>query len=50
VGVWQCSQALLILEFALGPDIITPSHDLTRMNVDEKSQIQALDRTAPLRR
>jgi DDE superfamily endonuclease len=46
--VWQCSQALLILEFALGPDIITPSHDLTQMNVHEKSQIQALNRTAPL--
>jgi hypothetical protein len=29
--VWPCSQALFILEFALGPDIITPSDDLTQM-------------------
>jgi hypothetical protein len=55
--VWQCSQALFILEFARGPHIITPSDDLTQMNIEELMNVvvtsvsrheQSLSKTAAI--
>jgi iron complex outermembrane receptor protein len=55
--VWQCSQALFILEFARGPHIITPSDDPTQMNIEELMNVvvtsvsrheQSLSKTAAI--